>query len=86
MLRGQYLPAEVIAPVVNLPGCTVISSACEAGVERMGHAFVGTGRINAYVACRAGPHSEDMFVFLVNLFHSILRKKRSDREAWSTQW
>jgi len=82
MLRDQYMPAEVIAPVVNLPGCTVISSACEAGVELMGRAFVGAGRINAYVACRVGPYSEDMFVFLVNFFHGILRKKLSDRDAW----
>jgi hypothetical protein len=82
MLHGQHMPAEVIAPVVNLPGCTVISSACGAGAERMGHAFVDTGRINAFIACRADPHSEDMLVFLVNFFHSVLRKKQSDRDAW----
>lgn len=82
MLRDQYLPAEVIAPIVNLPGCTVISSACAGGVEPMGHAFVKTGRINAYIGCRNYPNGDDMLAFLVNFFFSILRKKFSDRDAW----
>lgn len=82
MLRDHYLPAESIAPVVDLPGCTVISSACAGGVEAMGRAFVHTGRIKAYIACRDYPDGMDMLAFLVNLFHLILRKKLSDHDAW----
>jgi hypothetical protein len=82
MLRDQYMPADVIAPIVDLPGCTVISSACAGGVERMGRAFVSTGRITAYMGCRAYPDAQDMFAYLVNFFHGILRKKLLDRAAW----
>lgn len=82
MLREQYMPAEVIAPIVNLPGCTVISSACSGGVEAMGRAFVSTGRINAYFGCRVYPNGDDMLVYLVNFFHSIIQKKLSIRDAW----
>jgi hypothetical protein len=82
MLHGQYMPAEVIAPVVNLPGCTVISSACGTGVERMGRAFAGNGRVNAYIACRAYPDGGDMLVFLATFFHGVLRKKLAERDAW----
>ncbi|MBZ0274494.1 MAG: CHAT domain-containing protein [Anaerolineae bacterium] len=82
MLRGQYLPAEVIAPVVNLPGCTVVSSACAGGVEAMGRAFIQTGRIQAYIGCRVYPNGDDMLVWLVNFFYNIRRRKLSDQEAW----
>jgi hypothetical protein len=82
MLRNQHMPAEVIAPVVNLPGCTVIAAACASGVEAMGRAFVNTGKIQAYIGCRDYPNGDDLFVYLVNFFHSILRKKLSDRDAW----
>jgi hypothetical protein len=82
MLREEHMPPEVIAPVVNLPNCTVISSSCGGGVEAMGRAFVETGRIGAYIGCRHGPDAEDLCVFLVNFFHSIMRKKLSTREAW----
>lgn len=82
MLRDQYMPADVIAPVVNLPGCTVISSACAGGIEPMGLAFVNTGKINAYMGCRTYPNGDDMLVYLVNFFYGILRKKHSDRDAW----
>lgn len=82
MLRDEYMPAEVIAPQVNLPGCTVISSACAGGIELMGRAFVRTGKINAYIGCRAYPNGNDMLAFLVNFFYSILRKELSDRHAW----
>ncbi len=82
MLRDQYMPAEVIAPVVNLPGCTVISSTCAGGVDAMGRAFTHTGRIGAYFGCREYPNGDDMLVYLVHFFYNILRKKLSDREAW----
>jgi hypothetical protein len=82
MLRDHHMPAEVIAPVVNLPGCTVVSSACAGGVEAMGRAFVGSGRINAYIGCRVYPNGDDMLVYLVNFFYGILRKKLSVHEAW----
>lgn len=82
MLRGQYMPAEVIAPVVHLPGCTVVSSACGAGVESMGRAFVGNGKARAYIACRTDPDGADMLIFLANFFHGVLRKKLADRDAW----
>lgn len=82
MLRDQYMPAQVIAPVVNLPGCTVVSSACASGVEAMGRAFVHTGRINAYIGCRDYPNGTSMLAFLVNFFYFVLRKKLPDRDAW----
>lgn len=82
MLRNQHLPAEVIAPVVNLPGCTVISSTCWGGVEAMARAFVTAGRVNAYIGCRDAPDGSDMLVYLVQFFHGVLRKKLSDHEAW----
>ena len=82
MLRDQHLPADAIAPVVDLPGCTVISSACGGGEEAMGRAFMHTGRIHAYIGCPGYPNGDDMLVFLVNLFHGILRKKLTDRQAW----
>lgn len=82
MLRGAYLPAEVITPVVNLPACTVISSACAGGVEDMGRAFVHSGRLKAYIGCRDYPNGDDMFAYLVQFFYGVLRKKWSDREAW----
>lgn len=82
MLRDHHLPAEAIAPVVNLPDCTVISSACAGGVEAMGRAFVHTGQIKAYIGCRDYPNGSDMLAFVVNFFYLILRKKRSDHDAW----
>lgn len=82
MLRNHYLPAEAIAPVVNLPGCTVIASACAAGVEKMGRAFSGRGALRAYIACRDYPDGSDMLVFLVNFFHGLMRKHLSDHDAW----
>jgi len=82
MLRDQYMPAGVIAPVVDLPGCVVISSACTGGVEAMGHAFVKTGQIKAYLGCRVYPDGNNMLAFLVNFFYSILQKKLSDQDAW----
>lgn len=82
MLREQHMPAEVIAPVVNLPGCTVISSACWSGVEAMGGAFTQTGKIKAYIGCRDAPRGEDMCVFLVNFFYNVMRKKLPEHEAW----
>lgn len=82
MLREQHLPAEAIAPVVNLPGCAVISSACWSGIEALGRAFTNGGNIKAYIGCRSAPRGEDMIVFLVNFFHNIMRKKLSDHEAW----
>jgi len=82
MLRNEHMPPEVIAPVVNLPGCTVISSACAGGIEPMGKAFIQNGKIGAYIACRDYPDGTDMPVFLVNFFFYSLRKKLSDREAW----
>ena len=81
MLRGQYLPASAIAPVVDLPNCTVISSACAGGVEAMGRAFVASGRIRAYVGCTDYPNGSDMVVFLVHFFHGVLRKGLSDGDA-----
>ncbi len=82
MLRDQYMPAEAIAPVVNLPDCTVISSVCGGGVEAMGHAFVKTGQVKAYLGCRVYPDGNDMLAWLVNFFYSIIRKKLPDRDAW----
>lgn len=82
MLREQHMPAEVIAPVVNLPGCTVITSACWGGIESMGRAFTKNGKINAYIGCRVEPNGDDICVFVVNFFYNIIRKKLSDREAW----
>jgi hypothetical protein len=82
MLRDQHMPAEVIAPVVNLPGCTVISTACGGGSDAMGKAFMQNGQITAYIACRDYPHGTDMPVFLVNFFFYTLRKKLSMHEAW----
>jgi hypothetical protein len=81
MLHEEHMPAEVIAPVVDLPGCTVISTSCGAGVEAMGRAFTKTGKIEAYIGCRAHPGSE-IHLFVVSFFFSILRKKLSDYEAW----
>jgi hypothetical protein len=83
MLRDHYMPAEVIAPIVNLPDCTVVSSACAGGVERMGRAFTGTGKINAYIGCRIYPDGSDMLVYLINFFHAVLCKKLSDYDAWN---
>lgn len=82
MLREQHMPAEIIAPVVNLPGCTVVSSACWGGIEAMGRAFTNTGKINAYIGCRVAPHGDSMCAFLVNFFYNVIRKKLSDHEAW----
>jgi hypothetical protein len=82
MLRGEYMPAEVIDPVVNLPGCTVISTACGTGARGMGRAFTRTGRVNAYIACRTFPHGSAMEVYLVNLFYNLLDKKLALRDAW----
>jgi hypothetical protein len=82
MLRDEYLPAEVIATTVNLPGCTVISSACAGGVEAMGRAFVGAGKVAAYTGCRDYPDGSDMLLYTVNFFYGILRKKLSAHEAW----
>lgn len=82
MLRDQHMPAEIIAPVVNLPGCTIVSTACWAGIESMGHAFTFNGKINAYIGCRVAPKGEDICVFAVNFFYNIIRNKLSDREAW----
>jgi len=83
MLRDGHMPAEAIAPVVNLPGCMVISSACGGGAEAMGEAFVHNGKIEVYIGCRVLPHGTDMTIFLVNYFFYALRKKLSDREAWN---
>jgi hypothetical protein len=82
MLCGAYMPAEVIEPVVNLPGCTVISTACGGGSEAMGQAFTSNGKINAYIGCRIGPDGAAMEVFVVNFFFNVLHKKLSDRDAW----
>lgn len=82
MLRRHYLPAEAIAPVVNLPDCTVIASACAVGVEAMGRAFTGRGTVRAYIACRAYPDGSDMLMFLVSFFHALMRKHLSDHDAW----
>lgn len=82
MLRDHYMPADVIAPIINLPGCTVVSSACAGGVEPMGRAFVNTGQIDAYIGCRVYPNGDDMLIYLANFFHGILRKKLSDHDAW----
>ena len=81
MLKDQHLPAEVIAPLVDLPGCTVISSACGGGSEVMGRAFVHTGRIEAYLGCAVYPNGDDMCAFLVNFFYNLLRKKLTTCEA-----
>jgi hypothetical protein len=82
MLRGEHLPADAIEPVVNLPGCTVISTACGGGSEAMGRAFTSNGKINAYIGCRIEPHGAAMQVFVVNFFFNVLHKKLSDRDAW----
>ncbi len=82
MLRDRHMPPEVIAPVVNLPGCTVLTTTCKGGTEAMGKAFVHTGKIGGYIGCRGWPDGTDMPVFLVNFFFFALRKKLSDREAW----
>jgi len=82
MLRDRHMPAEVIAPMVNLPGCTVISTTCGGGAQPMGEAFVQNGKIEAYIACRGYPHGTDMPIFLVNFFFYALRKNLSDRDAW----
>ncbi|HEX8682876.1 MAG TPA: hypothetical protein VF707_11215 [Ardenticatenaceae bacterium] len=82
MLRGEYLPAEAIEPFVNLPGCTVISTACGGGSEAMGRAFTGNGTLNAYLGCRIGPDGTAMHVFVVNFFFNVLHKKLTDRDAW----
>jgi hypothetical protein len=82
MLRKQHMPAEVIAPVVNLPGCTVISFACGGGTEAMGRAFTNNGKIHAYIGCRDHPGIE-VHAFAVNFFFNVIRKKMSDHEAWA---
>ncbi|MGH2544632.1 MAG: hypothetical protein ACRDIB_17710 [Ardenticatenaceae bacterium] len=82
MLRGEYMPAEVIEPVVNLPGCTVISTACGGGTEAMGRAFTRNGKVNAYMGCRIAPYGAAMDVFVVNFFYNVLHKKLSDRDSW----
>ncbi|HSQ16277.1 MAG TPA: hypothetical protein VLM83_01150 [Anaerolineales bacterium] len=82
MLRDRHMPSEVIAPVVNLPGCTVLTTTCKGGTEAMGKAFVHTGKIGGYIGCRGWPDGTDMPVFLVNFFFFALRKMLSDREAW----
>jgi hypothetical protein len=82
MLKGRYLPPEAVAPVVNLPGCTVISATCWGGIEPMGRAFTADGKVNAYIGCRRAPNGNAMCVFLVNFLHGVLDKKLSDRDAW----
>ncbi|MCA9995214.1 MAG: hypothetical protein KDE56_05680 [Anaerolineales bacterium] len=82
MLRGEYLPADAIEPVVDLPGCTVITSACGGGSAAMGRAFTHNRNIEAYIGCRVGPNGSDMDVFMVNFFFQILRKGLTDRDAW----
>jgi hypothetical protein len=81
VLRDKHMPPEVIAPIVSLPGCTVISSACSAEVEKMGKAFTGSGKAAAYIACRTDPDGTAMLVFLVNFFYHLLGKKLSEHEA-----
>jgi len=82
MLRDEHMSAEAIAPAVNLPGCTVVTTSCGGGAEAMGKAFVHNGKIGAYIGCRGYPDGTDMPVFLVNFFFYVLRKNLSDREAW----
>jgi hypothetical protein len=82
MLIERCMPPEAIAPIVNLPGCTVISTTCGGGYERMGKAFVQNGKISAYIGCDGANDSTDMLIFLVHFFYNVLRKKLSDLEAW----
>lgn len=82
MLRGEHMPPEVIEPVVNLPACTVISTACGGGSEAMGRAFTSHGRVNAYLGCRTAPYGAAMDIFVVNFFFNVLHKKLSTRNGW----
>jgi hypothetical protein len=82
MLRGQYLPPDIIEPVVSLPGCTVISTACGAGSEAMGRAFTSNGKLNAYIGCRTAPYGAAMDIFVMNFFFNVLHKKLSNRDGW----
>ncbi len=81
MLRGEYLPAEAIAPVVDLPGCTVIATSCGGGSAAMGRAFTQNGRIHAYIGSRVHTGGE-ITVFVVNFFFNVMVKKMADRDAW----
>jgi hypothetical protein len=82
MLDGRYLTPAGVAPVMNLPGCTVVSNTCWGGIEPMGKAFTANGKVNAYIGCRRGANGDAMCIFLVNFLYSVISKKLSDREAW----
>lgn len=82
MVKDQHLPPEAIAPVVNLPGCLVISTACRSGGPEMARAFFRNEALGGYMACRIGPNGTAMLVFMMNFFFGLFGKKLSEREAW----
>jgi hypothetical protein len=82
MLSDEHLPPEAIAPVIDLPGCTVISSACATGTEAMANAFINTARLKTYIACSDYPNGSAMLVWLTHFFFSVITKKLTVRDAF----
>lgn len=82
MVKDQHLPPEAIAPIVNLPGCLIISTACSSGQREVARAFFQNEALGGYIACRISQNGTAMVVFLMNFFFGLFDKKLSEREAW----
>ena len=81
-LEGTSMPPPAIAGRIHLPGRTVINTACLAGREEMGRAFL-RGGLRAYIAPDDYPEGRDVLLFLLHLFHPLLARGRDwVEEAW----
>ncbi|KZE78509.1 hypothetical protein AV654_01770 [Paenibacillus elgii] len=79
-LHDEVMLPETIGQAINLPGTVVINTACSAGVEEAGRAFM-QGNLKAYIAADIDVSGEAAALFIMHFFHRLI-KTESLEEAW----
>ncbi|MBN3786992.1 hypothetical protein [Burkholderia sp. Ac-20353] len=80
LLTNGSLPPDALAGNMRLQGRVVVSTACETGTSAFGRAFVDGGA-SAYIAPRGLPDGADAALFVHRLFHMVLARRMSIRDA-----
>jgi hypothetical protein len=81
MLVDGCLPPASLSGLVDLPGCLVLSLACQTGSADFGAAFLAGG-VRGYIAPAGYPSGPDALLFLHHYFHCLLHRSEDPALAW----
>jgi hypothetical protein len=73
-LADGMLPAGAFAQAIVLPGCTVLSTACDSGSEILAHTFLQGGAA-AFIAPQGEPEGSDLLIAAHLVLNALLFHK-----------